>query len=106
MENLHIDKNMLATLFSKYGQIKEISIFSQKVLVKAFVEFVESAQADECIKRLNNTKLNIGWINIYYSAKEQVNLQIARHKKPRSKPNHIQSSTSLNPEEMFHANEF
>lgn len=66
LSSLTIDDLFL--IFNPFGQIKKIIIFSQKILLKAFVEFEQEEDANNAIDTLHDHNLNnFGKVKVYNS---------------------------------------
>lgn len=71
LSSLTIDDLFL--MFHPFGQIRKIIIFSQKILLKAFVEFKNKNNADNAISIFNDRNLNnFGKIRVYHSPLQQL----------------------------------
>lgn len=71
-----IDVDHLEQIFSSFGKLSKILIFSRKSLLKAFIEFEDIKSSTKAAKALNNTILPIhGRITVYYSAIDHIEIE-------------------------------
>lgn len=73
---LFITANELRVLFSPFGLLSKIVIFSKKEVLKAFVEFQDVASATKALKALDKTSSKFfGKIRVFFSALQQLTLK-------------------------------
>ena len=71
-----IGVDILENIFSSYGQLSKILIFSKKNLLKAFVEFEDLESSSKAVEALNNAVLPVhGKLTAYYSSVEHVEIE-------------------------------
>lgn len=99
------DEN-LQEIFSEFGKVVDIYIFSKGILTKAFIKYEKREDAHSAIEALNNLKTSIGKLKLYpaqkkeiirkYEDNEALNEKVEKEKQSHKLLRYTTKSTSMN----------